>query len=102
MQIAPLHSNVLVKLIKPPEVKSSIIVVEGSSLHGRYGYAQVIATGPGSISDDGVVRKMTVAPGDRVLILAEHGVPVAIPGETINDLLMINEGCIAARITETP
>ena len=47
MQIAPLHSNVLVKLIKPPEVKSSIIVVEGSSLHGRYGYAQVIATGPG-------------------------------------------------------
>ena len=45
---------------------------------------------------------MTVAPGDRVLILAEHGVPVAIPGETINDLLMINEGCIAARITETP
>jgi len=66
MDIRPLGSRVLVKPIEEDEqVRGGIIIPDTAKEKPQQG--EVIAVGPGKVTDDGKVLPMDVKKGDRVL-----------------------------------
>ncbi len=67
MNIRPLHDRVLVKRIELQEqVRGGIIIPDTAKEKPQE--AEVVAVGPGKLSDDGKRTPLEVQPGDRVLM----------------------------------
>lgn len=67
MTIRPIRDQILVKQEKPKEkLASGLFVPQGSrDLYEDFG--EVIAVGPGRVTEGGVLIEPSVKPGDRVL-----------------------------------
>ncbi|MBN1560021.1 co-chaperone GroES [candidate division KSB1 bacterium] len=96
MNIKPLADRVVVKPLEIEEAKvGSIYIPETAKEKPQEG--EIIAAGPGKISDSGELVKMQVKVGNRVLYGKYSGTEVTIDGE---DYLIMRESDILAIIKE--
>jgi len=92
MTLKPLADRVVVKPSQAEEkTKGGIIVPDTAKEKPVWG--EVVAAGPGKVSDDGKLIPMEVKVGDRVLYGKYSGTEVTIDGE---ELLIMRESDIFA------
>ena len=94
MNIRPLHDRVLVKRMEQQEqVRGGIIIPDTAKEKPQE--AEVIAVGPGKMSDDGKRAAMDVQVGDRVLMGKYSGSEIKLED---NDYVILREDEILAVI----
>lgn len=94
MNIRPLHDRVLVKRIESQEqVRGGIIIPDTAKEKPQE--AEVVAVGPGKLSDDGKRSPMDVKEGDRILMGKYSGSEIKIED---NDYVILREDEILAVI----
>jgi len=92
MMLKPLADRVVVKPSKAEEMtKGGIIVPDTAKEKPVWG--EVIAVGPGKISDEGKIIAMEVKVGNKVLYGKYSGTEVTVEGE---ELLLMRESDIFA------
>ena len=80
MKVRPLHDRVLVKRIEEEEtVKGSIIIPDTAKEKPMEG--EIVAVGPGKMSDEGKRFAMDVKEGDRILFGKYAGTEIKIDDE---------------------
>jgi chaperonin GroES len=90
MSFRPLHDRVLVRRVKEEEkTKGGIIIPDTVKEKPQEG--EVIATGPGTLGDDGKRVALDVAAGDRILFGKWSGTEFTIDGE---ELIIMKESDI--------
>lgn len=94
MNIRPLQDRVLVKRIEAEEqIRGGIIIPDTAKEKPQE--AEVIAVGPGKLSDEGKRSPMDVKEGDRILVGKYSGSEIKIDG---NDFVILREDEILAVI----
>ncbi len=94
MNIRPLHDRVLVKRMEQQEqVRGGIIIPDTAKEKPQE--AEVIAVGPGKMTDDGKRAAMDVQVGDRVLMGKYSGSEIKLED---NDYVILREDEILAVI----
>ncbi|RMF67503.1 MAG: co-chaperone GroES [Calditrichaeota bacterium] len=94
MNIKPLADRVVVKPIEPEEVKQGNIIIPDTAKEKPM-QGEVVAVGPGRVSDTGNKIALEVKKGDKVLYGKYAGTEVTIDGE---DYLILRESDILAII----
>ena len=80
MNLRPLHDNVLVKRTEEEETSSGGIILSGSAKE-KPSQGEVVAVGPGKLSDSGVATKMNVSAGETVIFGQYGGNEIKLDGE---------------------
>jgi len=94
VNIRPLHDRVLVKRLETEEqVRGGIIIPDTAKEKPQE--AEVIAVGPGKLSDEGKRSPMDVKEGDKILMGKYSGSEIKIDG---NDFVILREDEILAVI----
>ena len=88
MKVRPLGDRILIKRVEEEEQVSGGIIIPDTSKE-KPQQAEVVAVGPGRLTDEGEVVALDVKPGQRVLIGKYAGNEVEIDGE---ELVIVNEG----------
>jgi chaperonin GroES len=91
-KIKPLGKRVLVKRAEATVTKGGIFLPDSAQEKPKQG--EVIATGPGSMQDDGTVIPLDLKVGDRVLFGAFAGTEVKTDEE--DDYLLMSEEDVLA------
>jgi len=94
MNIKPLADRVVVKPLDPEEKKQGGIIIPDTAKEKPM-QGEIIAVGPGKVSDSGQKVAMEVKKGDRVLYGKYSGTEVTVDGE---DLLIMRESDVLAII----
>lgn len=94
MNIRPLHDRVVIKRLEEERTSPGGIVIPDSATEKPI-KGEVVAVGNGKIKDDGSVRALDVAVGDKVLFGKYSGTEVKLDGE---ELLVMKEDDIMAVI----
>ncbi|HEX6900576.1 MAG TPA: co-chaperone GroES [Thermoanaerobaculia bacterium] len=95
MNIRPLHDRVLVKRVEQEEqVRGGIIIPDTAKEKPQE--AEVIAVGPGKLSEDGKRSPMDVKAGDRILVGKYAGSEIKLDG---NDYVILREDEILAVVS---
>ena len=94
MKLRPLQDRILVQRVEEEKTtKGGIIIPDTAKEKPQKG--KIVAAGPGKISDQGEVIKMSVKVGDVVLYGKYSGTEVTIDGE---EYLIVRESDILAVI----
>jgi chaperonin GroES len=80
MKIKPLGDRVVIKMLESEETTKSGIVLPGSAKE-KPQVAEIVAVGPGSVTETGKEIKMEVKVGDRVLMSRYAGTEVKFDGQ---------------------
>ena len=80
MNLRPLHDNVLVKRTEEEETSSGGIILSGSAKE-KPSQGEVVAVGPGKLSDSREAAKMNVSVGDTVIFCQYGGNEIKLDGE---------------------
>jgi chaperonin GroES len=92
MKVRPLHDRVLVKRVEEKEiVKGGIIIPDTAKEKPMEG--QVVAVGPGKITDDGKRAAMDVKAGDKILFGKYSGTEIKVDDQ---DYIIMREEEILA------
>lgn len=92
MKVRPLHDRVLIKRIEEDEVvKGGIIIPDTAKEKPMEG--EVVAVGPGKVSDEGKRSPLDVKTGDRILFGKYSGTEIKIDEE---DYIIMREEEILA------
>lgn len=67
MKIRPLHDRVLLKRLESADKKTAGGIIIPDTAKEKPQEGEIIAVGPGKVTDDGRVQPMNVKAGDRVL-----------------------------------
>jgi chaperonin GroES len=95
MAFRPLHDRVVVRRISAEEkTKGGIIIPDTAQEKPMEG--EIIAAGPGALSETGVLTPLDVKAGDRVLFGKWSGTEVKINGE---ELLIMKESDLMGVMT---
>ncbi|MDZ7272169.1 MAG: co-chaperone GroES [candidate division KSB1 bacterium] len=94
MNIKPLADRVVIKPLEPEEKKQGGIIIPDTAKE-KPQQGEVIAVGPGKVSESGQKIPMEVKKGDRVLYGKYSGTEVTVDGE---ELLIMRESDILAII----
>ncbi len=94
MNIKPLADRVVVKPIEAQEVKQGSIIIPDTAKEKPM-QGEIVAIGPGKVSENGNKIDMEVKKGDKVLYGKYSGTEVTIDGE---DYLIMRESDILAII----
>ena len=94
MKVKPLNDRVLVKRIEEAQVTKGGIVIPDTAKEKPI-EGQVIAVGPGKMSDAGNRMSLQVKEGDRILFGKYSGTEIKVEG---NEYLMMREEDILAII----
>ncbi len=94
MNIKPLADRVVIKPLEPEEKKQAGIIIPDTAKE-KPQQGEVIAVGPGKVSESGQKIPMEVKKGDRVLYGKYSGTEVTVDGE---ELLIMRESDILAII----
>jgi len=92
MNVKPLADRVIVKPNDPAEQKQGSIIIPDTAKE-KPQEGEIVAVGPGKISDSGSKVTMEVKGGDKVLYGKYSGTEVTIDG---NDYLIMRESDILA------
>ena len=93
MKIKPLHDHILVERIEEEIQKGGIIIPDTAKEKPQQG--EIVAVGPGKVSDTGEKVPMEVKVGDKVLYGKYSGTEVTVDNE---DYLIMRESDIFAII----
>jgi len=94
-QLEPLGDRIVVKPIKREETtKGGIILPDTAKEKPQEG--EVIAVGPGRLTDDGTRIEMEVKKGDKVMYAKYAGTEIKLDDE---ELLILRESDVLARVT---
>lgn len=96
MNLRPLHDRVIVKRLEEEKKSAGGILIPDSAAEKPL-KAEVIAVGPGKITDDGKTQAPGVKAGDTVLIGKYSGTEVKVDGA---DLVVLREDDILAVFTK--
>jgi chaperonin GroES len=96
MNIRPLHDRVIVKRLEEERTSSGGIVIPETAAEKPM-KGQVVAAGPGKLSDEGKLRPLDVKAGDKVLFGKYSGTEVKVEGQDLvvmreDDIMGIIEG----------
>jgi len=92
MNVKPLADRVIVKAAEAEEVtKGGIILPDTAKEKPQQG--EIVAVGPGKVSDSGNLVDMTLKAGDTVLYGKYSGTEISVDGE---DVLIMRESDILA------
>jgi chaperonin GroES len=94
MKIKPLADRILVKRVEPDETTRGGIVIPDTAKEEQQ-EAEVVAVGPGRVSDSGKRVPVDVKKGNRVLVGKFSGTEIKVKGE---DHLILREEDILAVI----
>ena len=96
VKIRPLHDRVLVKRLESDEeqVRGGIIIPDTAKEKPQE--AEVVAVGPGKLTEEGKRQPMDVKAGDRILIGKYSGSEIKIDDE---DYVILREDEILAVVT---
>jgi len=92
MQIQPLSDRIMVKVLEAEETKKGGIIIPDTAKE-KPQEGEVIAAGPGRISDEGKLVEMTLKQGDRILFGKYSGTEVSVEGD---DFLIMRESDVLA------
>lgn len=92
MKLKPLNDRVLVKRLESEEVTKGGIIIPDSAKEKPI-KGEVVAVGPGKVTDKGERIKMTVDKGDTVLFNKYAGTEIKLDGD---ELLVMREDDILA------
>ncbi len=95
MKLKPLNNNVIIKASSKEEVTKSGIVLPDTMDKEKPEQGEVIAIGPGKLTDSGQRAEMTVKVGDKVVFKKYSPDDIKIDSE---EYLVINENDILAII----
>ena len=87
MKIRPLHDRVVVRRVEEETKSAGGIVLPGSATE-KPSQGEILAVGPGRVSESGEVRPLDVKAGDKVVFGQYAGSAVKIDGE---ELLIMSE-----------
>ena len=90
MNFKPLHDRVVVKRIDSDEKSAGGIIIPDTAKE-KPSEGEVLAVGPGEITEDGKSKPMNVKKGDKVLFGKWSGTEVKIDGQ---DVLIMKESDI--------
>jgi chaperonin GroES len=96
MKLRPLHDRVIVKRLEEEKKSAGGIIIPDQAAEKPL-KAEVVAVGPGKITDDGKLQAPDVKKGDTVLIGKYSGTEVRVDGE---DLVVLREDDIMAVFTK--
>ncbi|MDE0854362.1 MAG: co-chaperone GroES [Nevskia sp.] len=96
MKLRPLHDRVIVKRLEEEKKTAGGIIIPDQAAEKPL-KAEVVAVGPGKITDDGKLQAPDVKKGDQVLIGKYSGTEVRVEGE---DLVVLREDDIMAVFTK--
>ena len=97
MTFRPLHDRVVVRRIDAEQkTKGGIIIPDTAQEKPVEG--EIIAAGPGTLTDQGTLRALDVKAGDRFLFGKWSGTEVKIDGE---DLMIMKESDLLGVITKS-
>ncbi len=96
MKLRPLHDRVIVKRLEEEKKTAGGIIIPDSAAEKPL-KAEIVAVGPGKITDDGKLQALDVKKGDHVLIGKYSGTEVKVDGE---DLVVLREDDIMAVFTK--
>ena len=92
MAIQPLGDKIIVKRLEAEQkTKGGIVLPDSAKEKPREG--EVIAVGPGKMTDDGKRGEMQVKKGDRILFTSYAGTEVKVDGQ---ELLIMSESDVLA------
>ena len=80
MKLRPLRDRVLVKRLEEKEVKKGGIIIPDTAKE-KPQEGEIIAAGPGKVTDDGKLQPMSVKVGDKILFGKYSGSEVKLDGE---------------------
>ena len=92
MKLRPLHDRVIVKRLEEEKKSAGGIIIPDQAAEKPL-KAEVVAVGPGKITDDGKRQQPDVKAGDTVLIGKYSGTEVKVDGD---DLVVLREDDIMA------
>jgi len=92
MKLRPLHDRVIVKRLEEEKKSAGGIIIPDQAAEKPL-KAEVVAVGPGKITDDGKRQTPDVKAGDTVLIGKYSGTEVKVDGA---DLVVLREDDIMA------
>ena len=93
-QLEPLGDRIVVRPIKREEAtKSGIILPDTAKEKPQEG--EVIAVGPGKLTDDGTRIEMEVKKGDKIMYAKYAGTEIKLDGE---ELLILRESDVLAKV----
>ncbi len=90
MKFKPLHDRVVVKRIDTDEKSAGGIIIPDTAKE-KPSEGEVLAVGPGEITEDGKSKPMNVKAGDKILFGKWSGTEVKLDG---HDLLIMKESYI--------
>ena len=90
MNFKPLHDRVVVKRIETDEKSSGGIIIPDTAKE-KPSEGEVLAVGPGEITEDGKSKPMNVKKGDKILVGKWSGTEVRLDGQ---DVLIMKESDI--------
>jgi chaperonin GroES len=99
MKFRPLHDRVVIRRITPLEKSAGGIIIPDTAQEKPM-EGEVVAAGPGARNEQGMLVKLDVKTGDRVLFGKWSGTEVKLDGEDVlimkeSDLLGVIEGAPA-------
>ena len=80
MKLRPLRDRVLVKRLEEKEVKKGGIIIPDTAKE-KPQEGEVMAVGPGKVTDDGKLQPMSVKVGDKILFGKYSGSEVKLDSE---------------------
>ena len=92
MKVKPLEDRVVVKAQDAEEVSNGGIILPDTAKE-KPQQGEIVATGPGKISDSGNLIKLTVKKGDSILYGKYSGTEITVDG---TEYLIIRESDILA------
>ncbi|HET7797863.1 co-chaperone GroES [Nevskia sp.] len=96
MSLRPLHDRVIVKRLEEEKKSVGGIIIPDSAAEKPL-KAEVVAVGPGKVTDDGKTQPLGVKAGDIILIGKYAGTEVKVDGA---DLVVLREDDILAVFTK--
>ena len=101
MSFRPLHDRVLVRRVTAEEKTAGGIIIPDTAKE-KPQEGEVVAVGPGTLSDKGELRPLDVKAGDRVLFGKWSGTEVKLDNEELlimkeSDIMGVLEGTAAKK-----
>jgi chaperonin GroES len=94
--VVPLTDHIILKPVELEEVTASGLVIPDSAKE-KPQHGEILSVGPGKMNDAGVVEKVELKSGDRVLYQKYTGQEVTVDNE---DYLIIRFGDVLAKLEE--
>jgi chaperonin GroES len=92
MQLKPIRDRVVIRLIEAETATKSGIIIPDAAVE-KPDQGEILATGEGRVTEDGVVIPLEVKTGDRVLFSKNAGQAVKVDG---NEYRILREEDIMA------